>query len=102
MNDIRLLKTQLFLSLAIILFGIQNHVLNQYIFALSFYETIVKVVLAISVLTTLLSAILLILQSIVFINRKIIIKKEERYLAVNIALYYLVVFTSLYLSTQLR
>jgi len=102
MNDIRLLKTQLFLSLAIILFGIQNYVLNQYIFALSFYETVVKVVLAISVLTILLSAIVLILQSIVFINRKIIIKKEERYLAVNIALYYLVVFTSLYLSTQLR
>ena len=102
MNDIRLLKTQLFLSLAIVVFGVQNHILSEYIFAFSFYETILKIVFAISVVTILLSAILLILQSILFINRKITIKKEEIYLATNITLYYLVIFTSLYLFSQLR
>ncbi len=98
----KIYKYQLFLYLFIIFFGIQNYYLSRFNFNWSFYETIVLIVFLISVLTVLGSLILLTVESIKTINRKNSVVNEVIYLITNLLLYYLVIWISLYLSTEIR
>lgn len=94
---------QLFLYVFIIVFGIQNAWWGIYFFdKWSWYENLGFTIFIISVLTVLISVVLLIVESIKTLNRKEINKKEIAYLITNVILYYIVIGTSLYLSTQVR
>jgi len=95
-------KYQLYLYVFIIIFGIQNYYLSNFNFNWSFYENIVLVVFLISILTVLSSLILLTVGSIKTINRENSVVNEVIYLILNLFLYYLVIWISLYLSTQIR
>lgn len=98
----KIYKYQLFLYSFIIVFGIQNYCLNKYVFNWSFYEYIVIVVFILSVLTVLSSLILLTYESIKTLNRKEPNDKEKSYLVTSLVLYYVVIWFSLYLSTQIH
>ena len=98
----KLYKYQLYLYLFIILFGIQNYYLNKYLFDWSYYEKVVAIVFFLSVITVLGSVIILTLESIKCINNKKNDIEEIMYLTINLILYYIVIGTSLYLSTQTR
>ena len=95
-------KYQLYLYVFIIIFGIQNYYLSNFNFNWSFYENIVLAVFLISILTVLSSLILLTVGSIKTINREKSVVNEVIYLILNLFLYYLVIWISLYLSTQIR
>lgn len=95
-------KYQSTLYLLIIGFGIQHYLGNSYLFKLRLYENILNIFFLTSVLTVLCSVILLIIQSVISINRKKVIEREMGYLAANLLLYYLLVITSLYLFGQVR
>lgn len=86
----------------IILFGIQHLLFADFNFGFSFYESLVAGFLTASVLVTLISFILLIVESIITLNRKAVIKIEVKYLVTNLALYYMVITIGLYLLTQIR
>jgi len=98
----KIYKYQLFLYLFIIVFGIQNYYFNKYNFNWNIYENLLKFVFLFSVVTVLCSLILLTYESIKTINRKETNVNEIIYLTTNLFLYYLVIWMSLYLSTQAR
>ncbi|TDS54002.1 hypothetical protein C8P70_12638 [Myroides indicus] len=95
-------KNQTLLYLFIISFGIQNICFEDFNFGWSFYEDIIRLVFDISAITVLVSVILLVYQIIKIINKETVVVIEIIYLIINIILYYGVVFTSFYLSTQVR
>ena len=98
----RIYKYQLFLYIFIIIFGIQNYYFNKYNFNWSFYENLLLFIFLLSVATVLGSLILLTYESIKTINRKETDVNEIIYLITNLFLFYLVIWISLYLSTQAR
>ena len=98
----KLYKYQLILYCFIIIFGIQNYYLSKYNFGWYFYEKIVIIVFFLSVITILSSLLILTLESIKTINREKQDVKEIIYLIANLILYYIVIWISLYLSTQAR
>ncbi len=102
MNLEKVYKYQMYLYSFIIAFGVQNYYFNKYDFKISFYENILKFVFELSVITILVSLILLTYESIKTINKKEIILDEILYLIINIILYYIVIFITLYLPTQMR
>lgn len=102
MNTVRFYKSQLFLYVFIICFALQNHYFNKYVFNWSFYENIALIVFFISVKTVLGSLIVLTVQSLKIVNKDKIITNEVLYLIANLILYYFVIASSLYLSTQVR
>lgn len=102
MSSLKLNRYQTCLYLLIIVFGLQNHLFSSYNFNLSFYEQIVIVFFGLSVLTVLGSVVLLIVQSVRIFNAKKFEKTEVIYLILHVILYYIVIWVSLYLSTQTR
>src|SRR5690554_7182901 len=100
MNVLKIYKYQLFLYLFIILFTMQNAAFLIYNSNFNGYKFIVKFVFALSVVVVFISVVLLVVQVIKTLNKKKIVWKEVLFLIVNIILYYLVVFSSLILSTQ--
>jgi len=102
MISIRSSNYQSGLYLLIVLFGLQNFFLGSRNFEFSFYEQIVKCFFWLSVLTVLGSVVPLIAQSIAIFRKKGVGRVEVFYLVFHIVLYYLVIWTSLYLSTQIR
>lgn len=100
MNIIKIYKYQLFLYGFIILFTLQNALFLSFNASFKSYKEIVEFVFIISVLTVFLSVIIHIIQAVKSINRKKVDWKEITYLLVNLILYYLVVLSSLILSTQ--
>ena len=98
----KLYKYQIFFYCFIIIFGIQNYYLNKYNFEWYYYENIVIIVFFLSVIATLSSLFILTFESIKTINRKKQDIKEVFYLIANLILYYIVIWISLYLSTQVR
>lgn len=100
MNIIKIYKYQLFLYVFIVLFTIQNALFLRFNASFKFYKEIVEFVFIISVVTVFISVIILIVQAVKSINRNKVNWREITYLLVNLVLYYLVVLSSLILSTQ--
>lgn len=100
MNILKIYKYQLFLYLFIILFTIQSAAFLIYNSSFKGHKFIVKFIFALSVAVVFISVVLLIVQAIKTLNKKKIVWKEVFFLIINIILYYLVVFSSLILSTQ--
>lgn len=98
MNAIKIYKYQLFLYLFIIIFSIQNTLFLEFNTSFKIHKEIVETVFILSVVTTLISVIILIIQTIKTLNKKIIVSKEVVFLIINIILYYFVIMSSLYLS----
>lgn len=99
MNAIKIYKRQLFLYLFIILFSVQNMLFLEFNTSFKIHKEIVETVLVLSVITTLISVIILIIQTIKTLNKKEIISKEVVFLILNVILYYFAIMSSLYLST---
>src|SRR5690606_41548066 len=89
-----------FLFFFIFLFSIQNVLFLNFNASFKFYKEIFEFVFIISLLTVFISVIMLIVQAVKSINRNKVNWKEITYLLVNLILYYLVVLSSLILSTQ--
>ncbi|MDR2237903.1 MAG: hypothetical protein LBE92_17400 [Chryseobacterium sp.] len=95
-------KIQTAAYLLIILFGLQHYVFNSHSFNYIFYETVLNCFFIASVVIILLSVLIMIIESMITLNRKTVINTELKYLIINLVLYYAVIMTSFYLFTQIR
>ncbi|MDQ1086866.1 hypothetical protein QE390_001412 [Siphonobacter sp. SORGH_AS 1065] len=102
MNIIKAYKYQIVLYLMILLFGIQNYYFSESNFSYSYYENIVYCFFIASVVLVFLSIGILISEVLTTFERESVVGKEVIYLIINILLYYSLMGTSLYLSTQIR
>ncbi|WP_080776801.1 hypothetical protein [Chryseobacterium phocaeense] len=102
MKILTVYRLQTAVYVMIILFGIQHFLFADFNFSLSFYESVVTGFLAASVLVTLYSLVALIVEGIITLNRKAMVKAELKSLFINLMLYYMVIGVSLYLLTQVR
>ncbi len=102
MNLKKIYQNLFSLNLVIIIFGIQDYLLNKYNYYWNLYEYLVLFIFLLSFIIVLSSSVFLIYGSIRTVNRKSWIREEVIYLIGNLVCYILVIITCLYLSTQLR
>lgn len=102
MKALTLYKIQSCLYLLLIVFSLQHFFFKEYSYSFDGYESIVKVFLSASFGTVMISLIMLVIESIISLNRKPVRKDELKYLFINLVLYYGTALSVVYLLGEAR